>query len=77
MSKPQTPGEYLRAISHNPYYANEDKSFRHADTCDALLAACKALIARVDIDHEEPVELPRCRFDDIRAAIAKAEGGGE
>jgi hypothetical protein len=40
-----------------------------------LLAACKELIRIVDSDSVEPVELARCRFDDVRAALAKAEGG--
>jgi len=36
-----------------------------------LVGACEELIRLIDLDHGEPVEMSRCRFDDIRAALAK------
>ena len=42
---------------------------------EKLVEAAKELIRVVDSDNVEPVEMARCRFDDLREALS--EGGGQ
>lgn len=42
---------------------------------EKLVEAAKELIRVVDSDSVEPVEMARCRFDDLREALS--EGGGQ
>lgn len=42
---------------------------------EKLVEAAKELIRVVDSDNVEPVEMARCRFDDLREALS--EGGAQ
>lgn len=64
-------------------YADADRIAACLNACDGinpeavpeLVEACGDLIEYVGLDTDEPVELPRWRFDAINAALTKAKGG--
>jgi hypothetical protein len=63
-----------------PNLPNGEADTSHTFTCPAhpmrqIVAACEDLLRLVDSDNTEPVELARCRFDELREALRNATKG--